>query len=197
MTRSTICLLAVVACAAPAGAALITADTTGSDNATGPDYYGLRYVSGEGAVESITIDLSGTLGAMFDFDGSSNFGSATNPVLRLPSLVGLDPSDITFQWFHLLGHPTSFTMNFAPGSFTVGDSFRFGADTDFLVVDPAPGRVFGMASVPISVVMQGGGSGTSTFVQTTSLKSTAEVNVTPEPATLCLLAAAIGLRRRR
>lgn len=188
-------LLAVALLVSPAGAALITADTIGNDNATAPDYYGLQFVSGEGSVQSVTIDISGTSGAMFDFDGSANYANGTNPVLRLPSLVGLNASDISFSWADPVGHPNQFTINFAPGTFTAGDSFRFGADTDFLVVDPAPGRVFGMANVPISVVLLGGMSGSSTFVQKTSIKSTAEVSVTPEPATVALLLAGLFARR--
>ncbi len=188
-------ILALALIASPAGAALITADTLGNDNATTNDYYGVQFVSGEGSVRSVTFDVSGTAGAMFDFDGVGNFAAGTNPVVRVPSLVGLSPSDFSYVWNSAAGHPSVLTIDFAPGSFTAGDSFRFGADTDFLVTDPAPGRVFGMAGVPFTVRMESGSEASAAFTQVGSTMSGAAVSVAPEPATVCFLL--MGLLARR
>ncbi len=178
--------------------AAIVLDTTGSDNAANNDFYGVMFESGAGSVETMTFDVAGTPGAMFDFDGTGSFANGTNAVLRLPSLVGLSASDVNFSWTGLAGHPTVLTVNFAAGSFRAGDSFRFAADTDALISDPASGRVFGMGNVSVTVKMEGGDQASANFHQVSSTSSVAQVAVVPEPATMIMLlvGAGIGLMRR-
>jgi PEP-CTERM motif len=198
-------IVAVVLCAALAGradAAVITADTTGADNFTTADFYGVSFDSGAGFIQSVTYDLTVDSDAFFDFDGSTSFADAVAPVLG--TLVGLSAGDISFSFTGV--HPTSLTINFAAGSFSAGDSLRFAADTDFLFSDPAPGTVFGAAGVPFSVVLEGGAAGSDVF-EVARAGSIAVVQIgetaTPEPASLALMGlGGVGIlggwyRRRR
>jgi hypothetical protein len=116
----------------------------------------------------------------------------------------LAPPDITFRFAGL--HPTVLTVDFAPGTFGVGDSFRFGADIDDL--GSKLGGVFG-AGATFSVTLGSGASGTVPFHTVTSVASTATVTdadfaPVPEPGTFLLVLAGaagwagrVGWSRRR
>lgn len=168
----------------------IFADTTGEDNISTPDFYGIDFLSGSGGdfIQSITYNISATPGAYFDFNGGQNYGDSSEPVID--TLVGLVAEDITFDFLNPVGgeplHPARLRLNFAASSFGVGDSLRFAADTDWFVSDdPTPGRVFGQASAPISALLFGGAGGTANFAVVSPTRSEATI---PEPATLSLLA---------
>lgn len=185
-------------CAGVANAALVvTGDTTGSDNQTTAGFYGVAVTGTTGEfVSSVTYDLSVDPGSFFDFDGDATFNNATAPVIATGSLTGLTGGDISFSF--LGNQPTSLTINFAPNTFGAGDSFRFGADTDFLGTDPAPGSVFGDAAVPLRVTFQGGGTSSAPFV--TTIPGQQSRVVVPEPGGAAVFAAAVGglaVRRRR
>lgn len=182
-----------------AQAATIFADTTGTDNNEDPSFYGVSFLEGSlnSFIQSISYNLSVDPDAFFDFDGDSNFVDATAPVIDLSSLVGLTASDISFSFANPVGgdpdHPSLLTINFAPSSFGVGDSFRFAADTDFLVSAPAPGSVFGIAGVPFSVTLENGTSGSTTFAQVSSTRSEATVFIDDTPTDVPEPASVLGL----
>ena len=119
-------LLSVIALAwlgisAPAlGAAVVHGDATGNAG-TSADFHGVQFTSGGPGdfISSIRYELPV---GFFDFDGVDNFNNQTAPILFAPSLVGLNPSDITFAFTGT--HPTTLTANFAPGSFAPGDCRR-------------------------------------------------------------------------
>ncbi|NIM61856.1 MAG: hypothetical protein GTO30_09430, partial [Acidobacteria bacterium] len=108
--------------------------------------------------------------AFFDFDGGASYMDLTEPALDLGSLVGVSSGDITFVFDE--PHSTFLTIQFAPGSFESGDSFRFAADTDNLVSDPAPGSVFGEAGATFTVTMEGGATSVGTFAVVSPTQST-------------------------
>ncbi len=175
-------------------ATVITADTTGSDNVSTPDFYGVQFLSGpvSSFIQSVTWDISSDTNAFFDFDGAGSFGNATLPVVG--ARVGLTMADISFTLIGAVGgnsqHPNILRANFFPGSFGIGDSFRFGADTDFFVFDPAPGSVFGNGGAVFSVLLESGQSASSNFVVVNTQQSLATVNVNqqavPEPSSLII-----------
>lgn len=136
----------------PANAAGIAIDATGEDTAAEQSFWGIAFESGDGFIESFTIDISdagiGFDEAFFDFDGGIFNNQPTAPVFT--ELNGLTEGDITVETSEpVMGHagrPSILTLNFAEGSFGVGDSLRFFADTDFLMSDPLPGSGLGAAS---------------------------------------------------
>jgi hypothetical protein len=177
----------------------IYADTTGPDNFDTAEFYGIQFLSGSAGeyIKSITYDVSVDTDAFFDFNGDASYGDQHQPVLG--TLIGITAADISWDMLDPVGgnplHPARLRFNFAAGSFGVGDSMRFAADTDYLVNDPAPGSVFGQAGVPISVTMFSGVSGSANFVVVNSIKS--EATIIPEPATIMLLGLGAFVLRRK
>lgn len=165
-------------------AATIFASTTGNALET-PDFYGVAFLSGDpgASISSVTFTLPF---GFFDFDGETSFMNATAPILNLPSLSGLAPEDITFSFTGV--NPTSLTANFTPGSFGVGDSFRFAADVDEL--GSKLGGVFG-AGATFSATLGSGLSDSAPFSTNTSVASSVTLTIIPEPipepSTLVLL----------
>jgi hypothetical protein len=121
-------------------------------------------------IKSIQIDLAagGDNDAYFDYSGLA-------PLLNLGSLQGLTDSDITFT--PLAGTPVlapSFNpedgdssvlqISFAAGSFGIGDSFQFGAETDYLTDDVRDdGDDFARAGVAITLELEDGSVETVSF----------------------------------
>ena len=188
-----------------AAATVVSFQANGTNNQFDADFNGISVSSTDGqTVSSVSLDLSADSDAFFDFDGSSNFADALAPVLS--TLVGITAADISFSF--ATSAPTLLTINFAAGSFGDGDSITFGADTDFLTDDPAPGSTFGDSGVVASATLASGASGSSVFARQSSTLSTASVqfasvptSAVPLPAGLPLLIAGMGvfglLRRKQ
>jgi len=173
--------LATVGAPSPAQADFgeISASTIGIANIT-PDYYGVAFTAGEpgATISSVTFALPF---GFFNFDGATSFMNATAPVLDLPSLSGLSAGDISFSFIG--NQPPSLTVNFAPGSFGIGDSFHFGADVEGL--GSKIGGVFGGVGATFSATLGSGLSGTAPFRTDTSVASFATLTV-PEPSSFVL-----------
>ncbi|EDX74478.1 type I secretion target GGXGXDXXX repeat protein domain protein [Coleofasciculus chthonoplastes PCC 7420] len=157
--------------------ATIIADTTGGNNYYDSDFYGISFDQGlpDSYIQSVTLDLraGSDTNAFFDFPGgNSPFG----PVLS--TLNGLNASDVTFT--PNTGISPTLTLNFAPNSFGVGDSLRFGADTDWLSggfgISSESGGAFGAQDVSFTVTLQDGTSFLSTFDTVSSTQSIAEIS---------------------
>jgi hypothetical protein len=156
--------LALLCWAAPAGAQVIEGETAGEDNLADPRYYGVAFLAGGPAgsfVSSVSFDISADIDGTFDLDGSGNFGGATEPVVQASSLVGLAPGDIT--WSFSGTQPNVITAHFAPGSFGVGDEFRFACETDQFVADPCPGGSFANGGALFSAQLEAGPGSSTGF----------------------------------
>lgn len=157
-------LALLLAGSTPGVAQIIEGDAIGEDNLNDPRYYGVTFLSAGSAgnfVQSISYDISADIDGVFDLDGATNFGNATEPVVQISSLVGLNAGDIT--WSFSGNQPNVITANFAPGSFGVGDEFRFACETDLFVADPCKGGNFSTGGAVFSVQLEGGPATSTTF----------------------------------
>lgn len=176
----------------------VIADATGSDSASTTDFWGVTFASGSGFISSVTFDLTADADAFFDFDGNANYGGSSGPVIG--ALNGIAAGDISVTTSNTVPNadtgvpqPQILTFNFAAGTFGVGDSFRFSADTDYLFSDPAPGSAVGNAGAAFAVVFEGGQTGAAAFSVVSTTQSIAEVGASvPEPGVLALLAFGLG-----
>ena len=204
MTLSKLLLSTVAALSiATAGhAASVTADATGINNQITPGFWGVAFTGTSGFLASVTFDLTGTSNDYFDFDGVGSFQDEMAPVFT--GLVGLTLGDITVQTSGGLAanRPQILTLNFAAGSFGVGDSLRFGADVDQIV----SGDAFDGSGATFSATLEAGPTGSAFFSQTGANSSEAVVNLAPSvvplPAGLPLLLTgvlgfALAKRRRK
>jgi hypothetical protein len=189
-------------------ASAILADTTGLDNADTTDFYGVNFLAGTGFIHSVTFDISADPDAFFDFDGNGSYNDSTAPVIgAMGGLTIADFSSLAYSNFvdGDFSHPSVLTFYFAPESFGVGDYFRFSADTDFFVSDPAPGSVFAEGGAIFSALLEDGSSGTDIFRPYGSINSIAFVETSPSPvpipATFWLfgsgLIGVVGIMRKR
>ena len=155
-------------------AASFIAQTKGHNNRNDPDFFSLALDSDSNEsdvlIKSIQIDLAagGDRNAFFDY-------SAYSPTLNLSSLQGLIESDITFtplkdvEVFDSTFNPDEgdtsvLQISFAEGSFGVGDSFKFGAETDNLDIGSRDdGDDFARSGVSITLELEDGTVETVTF----------------------------------
>lgn len=167
-------LLCVGSIATTAEAASFVANAKGDNNKNDPDFYSFAIEdagdTSDVFVKSVFIDLAagGDNDAYFDFSGFS-------PTLNLDSLQGVEASDITFtslEGSEVLatsfnpedGDTSLLQISFAEGSFGIGDSFQFGAETDFLTEDVRDdGDDFARAGVALTIELEDGSMETVTF----------------------------------
>jgi len=113
----------------------VIVDTNGSTPFNTDDFFLVDFQNGPSGVflESLTLDLtpvdaffdSVEEGPVFEFPGGDSSPFA------LSSLNGINASNITLVGGNnALDGGQQLTLNFAPNSFAVGDSFRFGIDID-------------------------------------------------------------------
>ncbi len=173
-------ILASIGGNSSARAATIVARTAGFADST-PDFYHVDFLAGDpgSSIGSVIFTLPS---GFFDLDGETNFMNATAPVVHSPSLSGLTSADITFSFAGT--HPGSLTVNFAPGTCGVGDSFRFAADVDDL--GSKLGGVFG-AGATFAATLSSGLSASAPFRTNTSVDSSATLTIVPEPGMSVLL----------
>lgn len=174
MIATATCVLMVFAGTGARGA-LITADATGSDHYSVTDFWGISFVSGDGFVKSLTIDLDpAASSAYFDLDGFSS-NSKLAPIIGARS--GILISDMSISYSPSSTNPTAMTFNFAPGTFGAGDSFRFSADVD------GSNGTSGSSIVDslLRITMEGGTTASSPYVYVNSTKSVATVTVDVTP----------------
>ena len=110
----------------------VVVDGTGSDPGAVTDFWGVRFASGPGHIQSVTITVDDS-GAKWDFDGSAFLDPpipGNEPVLGL--MVGLEASDMDYPRANPdpIGNPGAITFTFHPGAFVMGDRFRFSGDVD-------------------------------------------------------------------
>ena len=173
----------------------------GSDSYECDTFWGIDFKSGcdTGFIQSVTLDLQAgsDSDAYFDLSGPGSSGP------DIGSLNGISAGDVTFTPDS--GDTSTLTLNFAAGSFGVGDSIRFGADTDNLRNNS--GGDVGRRSVGFTVTFENGSSYSTSFNKITRKWSYAKIKAddccgtavpTPGAAGLGLLMlAGLGARRRR
>lgn len=149
-------------------------DTTGSDNYTTADFYGVSNTGTE-PISTVTIDISAWSGAFFDFDGGATYGGAVDPVIGATG--GMAAGDVTWTYDAAYDHPLTITANIVP-PMAPGAFFRFGADTDFFVSDPCPGGNFATGGALVTVGFAGGSVSSDTFTYISSVAAEVLIGAT-------------------
>ncbi|MGB3532159.1 MAG: PEP-CTERM sorting domain-containing protein [Microcoleaceae cyanobacterium] len=192
-------LFCVGSIAATAEAASFVAETRGLNNGNDSDFFSFRIDdtgdTSDVFIKSIQIDLAagGDSDAYFDFQSFA-------PTLNLASLQGISESDITFTslagsqvvapGFNPDDGDTSLLqISFAFGSFGIGDSFQFGADTDNLANDRRDdGDDFARAGAALTLELEDGTFETVSFSEVENnysqvIQSIANAADIPDPVT--------------
>lgn len=109
----------------------VLVDTNGSTPYSTDDFFLLDFASGPGgmSLSSLTMDLS-PVDAFLDPTATDPGAVGTPFALNTASMVGVATGDITVSGD--TDGSQLMTLDFASGSFTEGDSFRFGIDVDLL-----------------------------------------------------------------
>lgn len=185
-----------------AQAASISFEARGLDSGinsalTRNNFFGISFDDGPAGtfLESVTLDLSPDSNAFFDITSGLFSVGGIGFDFAAGSTSGLSAGDISRS---LSGDNKKLTLSFASGTFAVGDSLRFGIDTDgvgpsifgFDLLDP--GFDFGIAGVIASAFLSNGTSGSATFNGVSLIapsQSVAIVNIddpepVPEPASV-------------
>lgn len=124
-------------------ATVLSGDTYNQNNQIGFDF---AYSLTGAAIASIVFDLSNDANAYFDTAGDGS----TAPSIG-SSTVGISSSDVTFD---APDDSSTLTVNFAQGSFSAGDSFWFGVDTDDLGSDT--GADYGLERAQVTITYDDG-----------------------------------------
>ncbi|MEM9416339.1 MAG: MYXO-CTERM sorting domain-containing protein [Planctomycetota bacterium] len=174
-------------------------------NSYGNDlFWGIDFAAGEAGtfIQSVTIDLraGSDANAYFDLSGGA-FGSGGAYGPAIGQLNGLNASDVSFSPEN--GDSSTLTLTFDAGTFGVGDSIRFGADTDRLGWND-DGADPGRKGVGFTVTFEDGSSYTTRFFKTSGWTSEANVyhdcTAIPTPGAAAMgmiLLGGLGVRRRR
>ncbi|KLN59248.1 hypothetical protein WH96_18160, partial [Kiloniella spongiae] len=129
----------------------ITARAAGSDTFQNANFFSFAFAASAAGehITSITINLRGgsDSDAFFDLSGSGSFGPAFGN-----NSSGVSSGNVNFS--PNSGNTSSLTATFSPGSFTSGDTFSFGADTDNLGGNN--GNAFASAGVTFSITLSDG-----------------------------------------
>lgn len=169
-------------------AAVIKADATGFSS-DARDFWGVVFNNGPGFIQSVSFDLSNITGMHFDFDPS------TASFLGIPvigSKTGLSDQDITIDFNGI--SPKLLTFHFEQDSFSVGESFRFQAETDnSLILSQISAEIH--RDVFFTVLMQDGtsASGDFTVLSTISNNGISQAGVSVETVSAIPIPAAIWL----
>ena len=131
-------------------ATVLSGSTYNQDNQIGFTYD--QSLSGL-SITSITLDLSNDANAIFDTEGTGS----TAPAIGA-STTGIDSADVSFT---APDASQTLTVDFTPGSFTQGDAFWFGVDTDNLGTDD--GAAFGSTPVELTITLSDGSTLTGTY----------------------------------
>ena len=131
-------------------AIVLPGDTYNQNNQIGFDF--TQSLNGL-AITSITLDLSNDNNAYFDTSGSGS----TAPSIGADT-SGISSSDVTFD---APDGSQTLQINFTEGSFTAGDSFWFGVDTDYLGDDT--GVDYGLEGTQVTVTYSDGSTTTATY----------------------------------
>jgi hypothetical protein len=113
----------------------VIVDTNGSTPFNTNDFFLVDFQNGASGVflESLTLDIT-PVNAFFDSVSSGplfQFPGGDGSPFALSNLNGINAANITLVGGNnSLDGGQKLTLNFAPNSFTVGDSFRFGIDID-------------------------------------------------------------------
>ncbi|MEN4054163.1 Ig-like domain-containing protein, partial [Sulfurimonas sp. NWX79] len=131
-------------------ATVLSGSTYNQDNQIGFEFQ--RSFNGS-AINSITFTLPQ---GYFDTSGSGS----TAPSIGA-STVGIDSSDVTFD---APDGSQTLTVNFAQNSFSEGDAFWFGVDTDYISGSAGDtGEDFGLQGVNVTINYSDGTSQTGTY----------------------------------
>ena len=131
-------------------AVVLPGDTYNRSNQIGFDF--TQSLNGL-AIKSIILDLSNDNNAYFDTTGSGS----TAPSIGVDT-SGISSSDVTFN---APDESQTLQVDFAQGSFTEGDTFWFGVDTDYLGNDT--GADFGLEGAQVTITYSDGSTTTATY----------------------------------
>ena len=161
---------------------LFTGDGS-TEDAANNDFLQFRFVSGAGAIQSITINLEGGSDGSANFDPSASSGSNDyGPTLtNLTGLVAGNISGIPTNT-----EPSSMTINFAAGTFVATDGFDLNIDISGLGNEDDAGE-FGDVGVTATITFEDGRTQTVTFSNTDGDTSVASFSVPPSSGSDLLL----------
>ncbi|WP_457747610.1 beta strand repeat-containing protein, partial [Sulfurimonas sp.] len=135
-------------------AVVLSGNTYNQNNQIGFNYLASANAT---AIASITLDISNDPNAYFDTTGAGS----TAPSMGA-STVGIASSDVTYD---APDGSNTLTVNFAQGSFTQGDAFWFGVDTDRLGNDT--GADYGLEGARVTITYEDGTSFGGVYVTNT------------------------------
>lgn len=183
-----------------AAAYTVSGDGTGPNHFSTADFFGFSFDDDAGAagdhILQIILDFGpGGSSGVFDPD-NAGFGDFT---VQFATGTGLLTGDVSFTPDGTVGNSPTMTINFLPGTFTVGDSFRWGTDVDG-GTGGTSGDMLGIDALQMTVMFGAAAPLVATYIDTGGPDQQSLVSATgvPEPTSMGLIGlAALGLLRRR